>query len=133
MDSVVARAKMKSSLAGRVPSMRGGNGNGPTAAEQVLATALGWEMNVIVSTGERELGGYPSHYKLDVANRDKKVCIEVDGNSHRALSRQQQDEKKSIYLQARGWLVMRFSNDILENLDHCLVEVLAKMSGWPLC
>ena len=134
MSKPASRAKMKSSLSGRVPSVRRGNGCGPTQPEQILANALGWETNVIVSTGERELGGYPSHYKLDVANQDKKVCIEIDGRSHRALSRQQQDEKKSIYLQNHGWMVLRFSNqEILENLDHCLVEILAKMSGWLPC
>jgi len=130
MANMISRAKMKTSLSGHAPSVRGGNGHGATVAEQLLAEALGWETNVIVCTGRRE-DGYPTHYKLDVANQEKRVCIEIDGPSHRAISRQEQDKKKENFLQNRGWLVLRFSNqEVLQNLETCLVMVLAKISGW---
>jgi hypothetical protein len=125
--------KMKNTLKkmGHKPPIRGGNGTGPTKPEQRLATALGWETNVIVNTYGGRVYGYPTHYKLDVANRDKHVCIEVYGHSHGLLTRKAQDQKKEKYLQNLGWLVLRFSNqEVLENLDKCLISILARMSGW---
>jgi hypothetical protein len=128
--------KMKDTFVkiGHKPSIQGGNGRGPTIPEQILSNALGWETNVIVKTFCGRKSGYPTHYKLDVANWDKKVCIEVDGSSHSLLTRKAQDQKKEKYLQDLGWLVLRFSNkEVLENLNGCLLTILAKMSGWCPC
>jgi very-short-patch-repair endonuclease len=56
--------------------------------------------------------GYPSHYKIDIAEPKQKIAIEVDGNSHH--SRKALDTKKDAKLRSLGWIVLRFWNrDIL--------------------
>src|SRR6266496_713908 len=110
MRDPVTREKMRVSmrLRGCGPAIRGGNGHGPTVPEQALAFILGWPTNVIVPIGPR-LPGYPTHYKIDIGNPTLKIAIEVDGQSHNALSRKQADKKKAVYLNGHGWTVLRFS------------------------
>lgn len=99
------------------PSVRGGNGTGLTEPQSKMLGVLGsgWEAEYILSLGQRT-PGYPTHYKLDLANEELKVCIEVDGHSHR--SRKKQDAKKENKLRSLGWTVLRFWNwDILDWID----------------
>jgi hypothetical protein len=96
------------------PSVRGGNGKGMTGPQALLLGALGpgWEPELCISLGRRT-PGYPTHYKLDLANADLRVGIEADGNSH--YSRRAQDVKKDEKLRSLGWVVLRFWNrDILD-------------------
>jgi hypothetical protein len=103
--SAVAKAK------GHKPIIRKGNGTGMTAAEQLISEVLpaGWVWNYPVALGGRQLG-YPTNYKLDFAHPQLKLGLEVDGNSHTALVRQQQDRKKEAKLAQLGWKVFRISN-----------------------
>ena len=99
------------------PSVRGGNGKGMTVPQKLLMEFLGsgWEAELSVSLGARQ-AGYPTHYKLDLANSVLKVGIEVDGHSHH--SRKEQDIKKTSMLTSLGWIVLRFWNkDILSWSD----------------
>lgn len=95
------------------PSVRGGNGTGLTLPQMILLNALGptWVAEFALSLGRRRRG-YPTHYKLDLANVAMRVCIEVDGPSH--YSRKDADAKKDAMLASLGWSVLRFWNrDIL--------------------
>src|SRR5258706_1676888 len=95
------------------PSVRGGNGHGATLPQRIMHKILGskWNMEYPLSLGKR-IPGYPTHYKLDLANPEKKIAIEVDGFSHR--SRKKIDQKKDAKLASFGWKVLRFWNrDIL--------------------
>jgi hypothetical protein len=95
------------------PSVRGGNGRGLTIPQSLMLAALGsgWIPELSLSLG-RQTPGYPSHYKIDLANTSKKLAIEVDGHSH--ASRKHLDQKKDAKLRSLGWTVLRFSNrDIL--------------------
>jgi hypothetical protein len=95
------------------PSERGGNGRGLTLPQQTLMDTLGrtWIAEFSLSLGPRT-PGYPTHYKLDLANPERRIGIEVDGFSHR--SRKILDEKKDAKLASLGWIVLRFLNqDIL--------------------
>lgn len=111
------------------PPVRGGNGHGPTKAEQVLATALGWRTGVVVKTnkgGWRARSGYPTSYKLDVADESSMTCIEVDGASHGATIRKAQDAKKTALLNGLGWKVFRVSNrEVLEELPSTISKLRA--------
>jgi len=114
-------SRLKASLAlkqmGHKPSVRGGNGHGLTTAQAHLLAILGqgWIAEYVLSLGKRT-PGYPTHYKLDLANPELKVCIEVDGHSHR--SRKQTDLKKEARLASLGWTVLRFWNwDIMTWID----------------
>jgi very-short-patch-repair endonuclease len=92
------------------PPVQGGNGRGPTRTETALVSVLAqMRTNVVVPLGSRG-NGYPTHYKLDLADADRRICIELDGPSHFALKRQAQDRKKEEKLRSLGWTVLRFWN-----------------------
>lgn len=107
------RAKLSAALKarGHKPKVQGGNGRGMTPAEQLISEVLpaGWVWNYPVALGERQ-PGFPTNYKLDFAWADQMVGLEVDGNSHTAKARQEQDRKKEEKLATLGWKVFRISN-----------------------
>ena len=98
------------------PSVRGGNGSGATVAQQTLKDALGpeWVMEFALSLGRRT-PGWPTCYKIDLANLRLQVAIEVDGFSHVAMVRKEQDRKKTEKLISLGWKVLRFTNKAILN------------------
>lgn len=118
------REKTKKLLATRGwEKLNGGNGRDLPRPQQILAHALGWPTEVVVLTKILRRS-YPTHYKLDIASLDKKIAIEVDGNSHQHPTIQQRDARKDDFLREQGWIVLRFKNkEILNDLDHVLVQV----------
>ncbi len=92
-------------------TIRGGNGKGLTKHEQLLVKTLrpGWRHNFAISLGGR-IPGYPTNYKVDFAWPEHRVALEVDGSSHNATGRREQDRKKDEMLALRGWSVLRISN-----------------------
>lgn len=114
---------------GHRPKVHGGNGRGPSEPQRRLAEALGWPMEYVVPTRQRRSSGYPTAYKIDIADPDSKTAIEVDGYSHCAKAVQTKDAKKTAFLQARGWSVLRFSNEqVLTDLDGCVRTVRSTTS-----
>ena len=94
------------------PIRRGGNGQLLTLPQLALLHALGegWEAEMAIPTGMPRDSGYPTNYKLDIANRDLKVGIELDGQSHGLTDRAGQDAKKDDLLRSLGWSVYRVRN-----------------------
>lgn len=98
--------------------IKGGNGRGPTLAEQTLIDALNsayaegtWQWSYVVKTGDAPqfgMGSRPSHYKIDIANENERIAIEVDGYSHRG--QEATDTKKEEFLDDLGWKVIRVTN-----------------------
>jgi hypothetical protein len=126
MHNPETRAKVSTTLRamGWKPSVRGGNGE-LTIPQTLLACALGWDTEVAVTTHLRDCG-YPSCYKLDVANKDLKIGIEIDGFSHQSLERKELDKKKEECLHLLGWRVLRFWNEeVLQDLSSCVQKVLS--------
>lgn len=108
------------------PKVRGGNGTGPTVAQQLLASRLGWDMEHVVVTGANYK---PNCYLIDIAEPTLKVAIEVDGNSHQALTRKKVDARKTKFLVGHGWIVLRFSNrEATERTEDCVQVVLSTIS-----
>ena len=103
------------------PKIRGGNGTGLTKAQEILLIELKKHYtNVIpeypIKTGMKNGSGYPTCYKVDIVIPEKMIGIEVDGHSHLLLTRQEQDEKKTLFLENLGWKILRFRNEeVLEN------------------
>lgn len=131
MHQPKTREKVKTTLRAMQwgPTIRGGNGRGPTIQETLLACALGWETNVVVPTKMKRGSGYPTCYKIDVGNSLLKIGVEVDGFSHSAMDRQLQDRKKESFLNSIGWSVLRFSNQqVTERLAECVQTVLSTIS-----
>jgi hypothetical protein len=96
------------------PIRRGGNGHLLPLPQLALLHALGegWEAEHTVTTKMRHLGfGYPTCYKLDIANPTLMIAIEVDGGSHCTLEAREKDKKKADFLISRGWSVYRVSNE----------------------
>ena len=114
---ISASMKEKHSLGKK--TKRGGNGHGITECEKILLGVFpDLVPNYIQSLGKRT-PGYPTHYKIDLADPEHKIAIEVDGNSHDSLKRQAQDRKKEEKLSALGWEVLRVTNKaVKENLQE---------------
>lgn len=101
---------------GHGPHIRGGNGTGMTVPQRILFEALGdgWVVEHVVRLGKKR-PGFPTHYKLDIANVERMVCIEVDGPSHKATARVESDKRKDKRLADLGWTVIRIKNsDVIE-------------------
>jgi len=61
----------------------GGNGRGLSESQLMLQERLGWATEYCISIKPCR-PGYPTHYKVDLADPRLKIAVEVDGNSHRA-------------------------------------------------
>jgi hypothetical protein len=104
------------------PKNRGGNGKPLTVPQQILLESLegNWVPELAISLGKRK-EGYPTCYKVDLANEIMMIAIEVDGNSH--YSRKTQDAKKDEMLTSLGWRVVRiWNNDVIKWLDSGMSE-----------
>lgn len=109
---------------------RGGNGRGPSAPQKILSEALGWPMEVgVLTLAGRKRGGLPALYKIDIANREAMIAIEVDGPGHSGRLAKARDAKKSAFLTGLGWKVLRFTNrQVVADLKGCVQTVLSTTS-----
>ena len=68
-----------------------------------------------------------SHYVIDIACRQLKIGIELDGGHHGEQI--ERDEARTAYLAAHGWTILRFWNgDVLDNLDGVYAAILAAVA-----
>ena len=121
---VIKKREIALKAMGWKPMIRGGNGKDMPLPQKLLAIRLGWVTEFIVPTSKKRISGYPTHYKIDIANKLLKIAIEIDGNSHFALFRKIQDRRKDEFLKSLGWIVLRFrNNDVLKNIESCLSTI----------
>jgi very-short-patch-repair endonuclease len=69
-------------------------------------------------------------YILDIACREAKVAVELDGSQH--LQAGTKDEKRTAFLESLGWRVIRFWNsDVTDNpegvAEAIILEVAARL------
>jgi len=106
--------------------IRGGNGS-VSATEalvrKILTRRFLW--NFAIATGSPRGEGYPTCYKLDFADPEKKLVVEVDGASHNSIERKDADAKKTAWLSERGWKVLRVSN--AQVLSMCGISKLTEL------
>jgi very-short-patch-repair endonuclease len=58
------------------------------------------------------------NYIADFVAHSSKLVVEVDGESHDFVSRVRRDAARDHWLQARGYRVLRFTNDdVMKNLE----------------
>lgn len=128
MKNEETRKKVSQKLKGHKPSVIFGNGRGLTIPQEKLFNLLsqyGAITEYAIST-KGFVGNYPNNYKVDIALPKYNIAIEIDGNSHRAYKRKIEDIKKTKLLQNKGWKVIRFWNDeINNNIENCLKEIEA--------
>ena len=117
---------------GHKPKVRGGNGKGMTEPQRLMTEALKEfipQTEYAVQTKIPRGNGYPTCYKLDIAIPEIKLGIEVDGNSHCLIERQEQDKKKDELLSTLGWTVLRFRNkQVTEHTEDCVRTVMSTIS-----
>ena len=62
-------------------------------------------------------------YYVDFLCRTKKLVVELDGGQH--ADRVAEDERRTAYLEGKGYKVLRFwNNDVLRNTDGVLEEIV---------
>jgi hypothetical protein len=84
MSDPDALEKMRQKLVGRTFLARGGNGV-PTTPQLMLAQALTLPIEYPIPTApvKSQFPSLPSCYKVDIADPEHQVAIEVDGRTHR--------------------------------------------------
>ena len=72
-------------------------------------------------------------YVVDFACMPAKLVIEVDGSQHGFNENIDKDERRTRWLSAEGYRVLRFwNNDIIDNLDGVLETLQSELEKWPL-
>ena len=67
-------------------------------------------------------------YIIDFACMDKNLLIEIDGGQHNTDENGRKDLLRTIWLEKKGYLVLRFwNNDILENIDGVVEKILEEI------
>ena len=99
-----------------------------TDAERLLWYAIrGKQLNNHRFRRQHPIG----NYIVDFACLEQNIVIELDGGQHQ--DQFEYDERRSAYLQAHGWQVLRFwNNDVLNNLDGVLAVIADKLTNTPL-
>jgi very-short-patch-repair endonuclease len=72
-------------------------------------------------------------YIADFVSHSCKLIVEVDGESHNFESRIRHDDRRDEWFRARGYRVLRFSNDdVLKNLEGVVISIAeAATRGLP--
>lgn len=69
------------------------------------------------------------NYVVDFACVKERLIVEVDGYGHVTEFERAQDAKRTEYLQAQGWRVIRFNNlDVYEDLDSVFEAIAGHLS-----
>ncbi len=62
-------------------------------------------------------------YIVDFCSPKHKLIIELDGSQH--LEQQENDAERTVYLEAKGYRVLRFwNNEVVGNLDEVLQKIM---------
>ena len=68
----------------------------------------------------------------DFACHEQRLVIEVDGGGHAQSDQIVADERRTEYLQSRGYRVLRFwNNDIFENIEGVISVISAALEETP--
>lgn len=94
---------------------RGGNGRtSPTEARfATMFPRLEWGVSIGIPKPLRDALTLPRVLKADFGIPTRKLAIELDGESHRALAVMEADRRKDAALQALGWSVLRIKNHLV--------------------
>jgi hypothetical protein len=116
----------------RMQGLHKGSGNHSDA--QVRLKRLlgsGWLFEYPVGTGSGGIRkGMPSAYRLDLANPEKRINIEVDGTSHRYRNQSKKDKRRDRFLRRKGWRIIRIQNKDVWNLHSTDLAMQVKVGGF---
>jgi very-short-patch-repair endonuclease len=101
--------------------------NNPTDAEKALWKALKENYPDLKFRRQYPVG----RYFADIACKDRKLIIELDGGQHDPASITEQ--KRTDYLQQSGYRVVRFwNNDVLGNIEGVMTDIAMILGTPPL-
>lgn len=104
----------------------------PTDSEKAIYAGMikmGFVWNLHILTGQPVGGRLAANYHLDFGHEELKLCVEIDGNSHRGTKRKSRDQRKDDFLKSQGWIVVRYTNkQVLSNPANIIKEIKAKMA-----
>jgi very-short-patch-repair endonuclease len=67
-------------------------------------------------------------FVADFTCRSAMLAIELDGDSHGATV--EYDAQRTVYIEARGWRQLRFSNaEVMTNIDGVLLHLMACLTS----
>lgn len=126
MRKLAARRKLSAMLRamGHRPPIHGGNGSPMPQPQALLWRLLGaqfvaeWPVTIPTRDGRPQR----AHYLIDLADRDLKLAVEVDGICHHSPQRRAHDRRKDRILRQLGWTVLRFSNQAILDSASSVVE-----------
>jgi very-short-patch-repair endonuclease len=63
-------------------------------------------------------------YIVDFVCHDRRIVVELDGETHDFEERLKQDQKRDAWLASRGYAILRFTNhDVLSNLEGVVTVI----------
>jgi very-short-patch-repair endonuclease len=106
-----------------------------TFARQLRSTPTDAEIRLWSRLRRKQLDGFRFRrqhpigpYIVDFFCPEAKLVVEVDGGQHNA--EEAKDEKRTCWLEERGYRVIRFwNNDVLSNTDGVVLAVLEELRG----
>ncbi|WP_340117371.1 DUF559 domain-containing protein [Pelagibius sp. 7325] len=64
-------------------------------------------------------------YIVDFCCYDERLVVELDGSPHGDDQRRARDQERTLWLESRGFRVLRFWNfELLENMEGVLMRIL---------
>src|SRR5688572_30469480 len=67
-------------------------------------------------------------FVVDLACRSARLGVELDGSQH--LRTTERDEKRTAFLESRGWKIIRFwNNDVSDNPDGVAEAILLEVAA----
>lgn len=129
----VVREKVSAALRGRpAPHLNGGNGRGPTVPQMLMyeiLSPLGFDMETGPLLGKGSKSLWPGGLRFDLALKEEKLGIEIDGQSHNTYAVRERDRRKTSIAEERGWRVLRLRNtEVIDNLDRCMETIQSHLS-----
>jgi very-short-patch-repair endonuclease len=68
-------------------------------------------------------------YRVDFIYREKKIFVELDGGQYNILENKEYDKERSLYLENKGYQIIRFWNKDLDNNIAGVYDVLKLSCG----
>ncbi len=105
------------------------NKNKPTAAEAILWQLIkGKKLEKYKFRRQHIIG----HYIVDIVCLQKRLIVEIDGNIHQLPENIESDEERTLWLESKGFKVIRFKNEeIIADTDNVLEKIVSVLETQP--
>ena len=111
--------------------MRGPNEKSTTRARTLRREQTSAESKLWACLRNRQLGGVKFSRQVligpffaDFCCREAKLVIEIDGVTHETLEEVTRDNRRTVWLEAQGYRVIRFRNEeLMGDLDAVLERI----------